>query len=629
MQSKTSFFNKTAFRKNLTRFAPVWGVYTLGLVLGIFLLYSNGGSAKNFHFASNITDLVSVMALVNLVYAPLVAQLLFGDLYNSRMCNALHAMPLRRECWFVTNLASGMVFSLVPTAIMALISMPLLANSLFVGAWQLGWWVFLAANLQFACYFGIAVFAVMCVGNRFTMVAGYGLVNFGAYIVYWLIDTVYTPLLYGVITPTELALNLTPHNHMVVNYFETSHAFYELKEQFGEQLQGAVATFSLTDNWWKLWVLAAVGLAFSLAALLLYRKRDLECAGDAVAFRCLVPVFQVLCAIFVCAASQFFLYSFLGIREQNYMILAAGLVVGWFAGKMLLERTTRVFRLHNWYGLAALAAVLAVSLWMTHVDILGIETRLPAADKIKSVTFNSSYSRHNAFEEKADIEALLRLHRDALENRVEYSGTYVLGEDGEWIQYIDTNSTLIDEDKEDQQYAHAARIALVYELESGKLIERYCNVWVDSEAGRIANEFLNRWEIVNYRTATVNGVQRNRLDLVMEDFWRLGVDLVEDEDLLAKLSTLENARELLAAIQADCREGHMAQDALFHKGTFLYEEPYAEDGYDKTHCITVRLSSEEYSVYFNIFPDSAHTVRWLQEHGLLNAQLSDEDMYRY
>ena len=38
MRSKTSCFNKTVFRKDLLRFAPVWGVYTLCVVVGIVLL---------------------------------------------------------------------------------------------------------------------------------------------------------------------------------------------------------------------------------------------------------------------------------------------------------------------------------------------------------------------------------------------------------------------------------------------------------------------------------------------------------------------------------------------------------------------------------------------------------------
>ena len=161
MRSKTSCFNKTVFRKNLLRFAPVWGVYTLCLVVGILILYGNGGTAKFFHFARNMAQLVEVMAVVNLLYAPIVAQLLFGDLYSSRMCNMLHAFPLRRESWFLTNVLSGLTFSLVPTAIMALISFPLLAGSIFEGAPVLSGWIFLASNLQFVCFFGMAVQGIL------------------------------------------------------------------------------------------------------------------------------------------------------------------------------------------------------------------------------------------------------------------------------------------------------------------------------------------------------------------------------------------------------------------------------------------------------------------------------------
>ena len=40
----------------------------------------------------------------------LTAQLLFGDLYHSRLCNALHAMPVTREGWFLTHSAAGLAF---------------------------------------------------------------------------------------------------------------------------------------------------------------------------------------------------------------------------------------------------------------------------------------------------------------------------------------------------------------------------------------------------------------------------------------------------------------------------------------------------------------------------------------
>ncbi len=55
MKSKTSFFNKTVFKKNLTRFAPVMAVYTLCLILGMMMLYQNNEEmGRTFWFASRM-----------------------------------------------------------------------------------------------------------------------------------------------------------------------------------------------------------------------------------------------------------------------------------------------------------------------------------------------------------------------------------------------------------------------------------------------------------------------------------------------------------------------------------------------------------------------------------------------
>ena len=627
MRSRTSCFNKTVFRKDLLRFAPVWGTYTLSLVVGILILYSNGGTTKQFHFAYHMAQLVEIMAVVNLFYAPIVAQLLFGDLYSSRMCNMLHAFPLRREHWFLSHVAAGLAFSLVPTGIMALISVPLLAGSVFESAVSLSWWIFLASNLQFVCFFGMAVFCVMVVGNRFTMLAAYGLLNAGAAIAWWLIDTVYTPMLYGVITPTQLMNNLSPMYHMVEHsYIQTSANLYQLREVFGEQLKGAVATFTITDQWWRLWVLAGAGLVFALMGLVLYRIRDLECAGSAVAFPILRPVFQVLCAVFVAAAAQFFLCNFVGMPQRNFLILTVGLVVGWFIGKMLTEHTTRVFNLNNCYGLAALAAVFAVSLWMTHVDLFKVETHLPDAEKIKNVQFNGL-----KFTEPEDIDSFLRLQADALEHRAEHAGTYVQV-DGEWIPYIDNNADRIDEENPDNRYTYVDSIRLVYEMENGKLIKRRYNVWLDndyvqSEAGRIAESYLTRWESMSNRKVTVNGIEYDCLDLILKDVSHFYVDYMDrDMKLLESMATEGNIRSLIEAVKADCAEGNMAQSYMYHTGHFLIEDEYAEKGYHEVGAINISVGSEDYNWWIGVYPESVHTLRWLENHGLLNAEIRPENL---
>ena len=621
MRSKISCFNRTVFRKNLLRFAPVWGVYTLCLLVGILLLYGNGGSAKQFHFAYHMTQLEEIMAVVNLFYAPIVAQLLFGDLYNSRMCNMLHAFPLRRESWFLTHVVSGISFSLVPTFLMALLATPLLADSLFENAVSLAWWTFLASNLQFVCLFGMAVFCVMVVGNRFTMLAAYGLLNAGAMIAGWLVDTVYTPMLYGVITPDRLVNNLTPMYHMTnFQYISTMNNLYELREVFGEQLKGAVATFTLSGEWYRLWILAGVGLVFALAGLTLYKLRNLECAGSAVAFPILRPVFEVLCAVFVAAAAQFFLNNFFGMSQRNFLILTVGLVAGWFIGKMLTEHTTRVFYLKNFCGLAALAAVFAVSLWLTHVDILKIETRLPDAEKVKTVTFNGT-----VYTEREDIDNFLKLQADALEHRAEEAGIYVW-QDGQWV--IGYNDT--DPKNPDNRYTYVDSARLNYEMENGKIIERRYYIWVnsdyvESEAGRIAEDYLTRWETISDLKVTIDGVKYKRLDLAMENAERVYVDYMDaDEKLQKELASPSNLRSLIAALKADCAEGNMAQSYMYHTGSFRAENEYVEGGYEYPMELGISISTEKYNWWVSIYPDSVHTLAWLESHGALKVDVLAE-----
>lgn len=134
MRTQTSYFNTTALRKDLTRFAPLWGLYTLALLCGLMLL-AGDDSEGSYYLADNFSNLHVVMAPVNMGHAFLMAAVLFGDLFNSRMCNGLHALPLRREGWFAVHTVSGLLSSAVPTAVMTLVALPLLMRSNVENAW--------------------------------------------------------------------------------------------------------------------------------------------------------------------------------------------------------------------------------------------------------------------------------------------------------------------------------------------------------------------------------------------------------------------------------------------------------------------------------------------------------------
>lgn len=613
MQSRTSFFNGAVFRKNLTRFAPVMALDTLLLVIMIMLAWSRPGENRGYYFIDQVSRLISLMGFVNLIYGAVVAQLIFGDLFNSRMCNALHAMPLRRECWFVTNAASGLVYSLIPTAVATLVLLPLLTKTIFVGAWKLAFLFFLAANLEFICMFGLAVFSVMMVGSRITMVAGYGLLNFGAPICYWLVDSVYSPLLYGVITPNGLAEKLFPLQYMSRSLVDTDAS--GIFDSFGRILTGVQATYSLTEGWRSLWWLALAGIVFTLAALILYKHRNLECAGDAVCSRKLIPVFQVLSALFVAVAAEFFLTELVGLGENQeilkYVLLFIGLLVGWFAGKMLVERSARVFQLRSFVGLGILAAVLAASMGLTKLDVLRLDERLPAQEDIESVGLSYNGA---TFTDSSDIAKVLQLNKLVLEDRLPYDQCNAFAlENGDYVSMQDSQAAYWQEGDPIPQVRLRDDLLLSYTLKDGRVIRRKYSCWVDSQQGQIAKSLLSRWEAVGARYTNVDGEKKETLPLLLnevDDFYcSLGSSRNRD-------FTREQAESLIQAVQADCQAETMAQRSQYHDGVFKYlnyEGTPSEDD-----CIYLSLSGENYGWSINVYPDSANTVRWLRDNGYLD-----------
>ena len=620
MKSKTSFCNGIILRKDLTRFAPLWILYALCLLLGLALLYVN--DSNKFWFANNIGELIHGSSLINLFYAPLVAMLLFGDLFNSRMCNALHAMPLKRGCWFGSHIVAGLLFNLIPTAIFCALSAPLLARTCVVGGEWIALWAFWGMNLNYLCFFGLAVCSVFCAGNRFGMAAIYALFNGGAFIAYFFINSIYTPLLYGVITPVTLSELLTPVSRLAQNVCLEMDAWGHLTELYGQDAANIQAHFwLLPEGWVRLGIWAAVGILFMLLARLLYGRRNLECAGDAMAFRIFEPLFQICIAICAAAFGALILTAFFGYRQRSlqYLFVFCGLVTGWFAGKIIIQRTVRVFRLKNWLGLAALAAVLTGTLALVRFDVFGIETWTPAVEDVKSVTFGYSTYRGMSPEltDKEDISRVIRLQELALEDRLEESDTFV---QVNGILYSRDEAEKLGLIEREVEYRYTSTVMINYTLNNGRLVQRLYTVWCDGEEAEIVKEYLSRWEVVSF--AGYYG-EVGTIAIWGED---PASDIAINIDGYRVAATQEDIDSLLAAIRADCDARTMTQRSSFHNGHFSYTDEYGN--LLTTRSIYVEFSAKGYkSGSFSVFADSENTLKWLQEHSPRELNVSTENTY--
>lgn len=624
MKSRTSCFNKSLFRKNMTRFAPVGVLYTLCLMLGLTILLTGGD--RQYYFAANLISCIPMMAAVNLCFAPLMAQLLFGDLYNGRMCNGLHAMPVRREELFVTNLMSGLTFSLVPTALFALVTLPLLAGSIVAHSGMLALYWFVCSNLQFLCCFGIAVLATMCAGNRFGMLAVYAIIQFGAYFAGLVVETCYIPLITGVESSGQLAQILTPLIQIGQTPVELQ-GYFLLKWLFYGHENEMVATFTLDAAAWQgliAWAVAGVGMTG--LAWLLYRKRDLESAGDPIAVPALIPVVQVLVSValgFLVALVVLFVLN--GVPDLLvYGVLLAGIAVGWFAVKMVLSRTSRVFEKRNFLRLIPVLLVVVLSIAATWFDVLDLSHWTPEAEDVRSVYIYSNGERRTLTDAE-DVEKVVQFHALALEDDLgdlSYSGYYnrELLEQGLPLEEVRRQTEASDYRYPDyldtKLFRRTTYISVQYTLNSGRTVKRSLFLWVDSEAGELMRELFSDWDSFYQEKQSYGSYGEDvPFDVDQVEYLYIeGVDRVT--------CTPEMAKSLLEAVRADREAGNFVSLNSFHQGYFLQGEEYYSSSLQINLCYDPPARDLfGFYLYFDVHADCTNTIAWLQEHDLLTYEL--------
>lgn len=548
MKSRISFFNGTVFKKNITRFAPVWALYSVFLLLFMVAL---GVDNNSFYFSQNIASTIGFFAIVNIGYALVCAQLLFGDLYSSRMCNALHAMPLRREDWFCTNVITGLAFSLIPNAAFALICIPLAGNLLIIPFLWLA-----AVTLQYLFFFGTAVLAAYCVGNRFAMALVYIIINCFSLIAYWLVETMYAPLMYGVVIREDVFFTLSPLVKMV-----TCDGYLEVEKQGGY----AFARWYFAEGWGYLGICAAIGVVLMVLALAAYRKRNLECAGDFIAIQWLSPIFLTLYTL--CGGACFHGFCSLFIGEENYIFLILGFVIGFFTGRMLLDRTVRIFRKKTFLGFGAFMLAFSLSFIAVNIDLFGITHWVPKADRLTGVAISTTgnYGYNNwdtPLTDPAAIEDILAIHRYGLANRYE-------GSDGE----------------------ADVKIYITYYMKDGSERKREYYINRQTETGRLVKAYTSSPEMVLGRIYTGE--------------WK--VKRIEIPEAIITVIDPAEIQSLLEAIIADAKAGNMPQDWNYASDAdyqfWLEAECELPSGINSYRSI--RASS-----------DCPHLIAWLESHSL-------------
>ena len=485
MKSRTSFFNKTVLRKDITRFLPAWIVYCV-----FFLLEVNGyaeavgGSLQ--YLASDMCHKVAITAL----FALAAGLCVFGDLHNSRLCNGLHALPIRRESWFATHMLAAFLFWLVPHTIRALIAMPTMGNSWFVGILYL-----LGMSAQYLFFLSLVAVCVMCTGTRLATTVMYGVVNFGSMLCYWYIFSFYNPLLPGVVFPEDSFELFCPIAHIMNTK--------PFRMTYGVNLY---LYRGLSSDWWYYGALALLAVAFTALAVVLYRRRKLEAAGEFVVLRPLKLVLWLLMTL-VCGAIGRTLLT-------SEVSLLLSLLLGGMLMEVLMTRSSK----HILKGLgkgAIIAGVVMVTLILTNLDPLNVVHRIPEQEQVRSVVieypvydFLFGSRGESTLTEPDSIQKAIEAHSLLLEDMDTNTST------NSWIQ-------------------------ITYKLKNGTEMSRAYEYSTRSDSGAAIKELLSCPELV---------LGYHDWDAFLEENSTIYVANIQKRiPLPSKLS-----KELLEAVRADC-----------------------------------------------------------------------------
>jgi len=620
MQSKRSFFNATLFRKNLTRFWPLWAVPSfigaLFPLVALTQILRYGEDLEPLEVTRIYYDIVTYgVPIISLIYAVLVAAAVWSYLYNSRSTGMMHTLPVRREGLFLTGVLSGMAMMLIPYVVTG--GLAIVVFACFGGFDLLGTLVTILAVLGNSLfYFASATMVAFITGNLFALPVLYLIFHFLAVGLDALVNLFANGFIFGLAADySGLVEWLSPTvylmHHVMVDTQHTERFVSDVRATYGGYYERELVSVTL-ENGWLIGVYALVGVALLAVAYALYRKRRSESAGDVVAVGWMKPVFRYGVALCGAMAGGLALYLIFWRSFQNgdsydvLPLLVAMLIagaIGYYTASMLLAKSLRVFR-GSWKGLGVTAVCVAVICGVLHFDLLGVEKRVPQAGQVEFVDL---YVADNNYtfdpETEADLlEEVRAVHR-------------AIAEDADYIRSMERNWTIGGE-TDYMNVSSYNTVRLIYHLKSGVTVSR--RYYVPITRNRLQNETTYDFAL----NQLVNGAAMKEKRFHLNDGYNpCGGDIYLEKGNGTTSFGNREAEVLLEAVSKDVAEGTCGNYDWFQMG---HGSAYAVNFNLEFQRQGVNKNGVSYTDYdyinVNLRPEMIHTAAALLEQKLVTEE---------
>lgn len=645
MRSKTSCFNGTLFRKNLSRYWPLWGLASFGgamfpLAMLVNLLHDGFRLWSPLEATEAYYAVLSYgVPVISIVYAILCAMAVWSYLYNARSVGMMHTLPIRREGLFVTNVLSGLTMMAIPYAVTGVLTV--LVTMLSGSFEPVGVLVTILGVIgESVFFFGLATFCAFIVGNVFMLPALYALFNFLAVLTDFTVNLLAQGFCFGIYSSYSGTVEwLSPVVYLMqkISPNSTYETQWVTDRLGGQRYETSVLTSVTLENGWLIAVYAAVGVVLMVLAWLMYRRRRSESAGDVVAVGWMKPVFRYGCAAYSAILGGRLLYALFWESFQNglyftvlpmILCMIVGGAVGYYAASMLLAKTPRVFKT-TWKGMLAVALGCAALCGAMKCDLFGVVRRVPAADSVKQVNLYAADSNYylTPGQDDALIEKVRALHQAIIDDKDYIQHRYAgnpYGADGAYDMSASTEYAIGAETTEaavDVPYDTTTRVRFTYTLNSGLKVERQYDLPL--QKGRMAQDgtYDNLLDqLINSPEMRQKRIRRQDEGFEITNSW------LNTYDNCVDLSSRE-VNAILDAVAMDAESGSWGLYDWF-------DSEETGDEYDITVEVNYKMSNSKTGRAFDqivitVRKDMTETVRVLKELGLVTDRdlLTRQELY--
>ena len=601
MPSERTFFNKAIYKRALSRFWIIGAAYAVVLCFLTLMC----GQYFNSEF-KEMSEYVSYSILSNLtrreilaaaVAAVVMAVAVYGWMFRKTSAAYISALPVTREALLISSLLAGLTLLILPCIIAMLVSLLLYGGAgspctpyLLCSA--------AAAALMNIAFFGLASFCTVFTGNAAVLPALYVIALYGFVGIEVVTRYIAEFLLFGVRgTGWELAI-LSPLYYFSNNY---------------------VGSYSYAIPLTAIY--AAAGVILAGLAVIFFRHRRMEAAGEVVAVPVLRPIFRWgLAAVGALGMALLILKTVFNVGSYAagndgtpanvaFLLLAMlfGAAVGWFSADALMRKTLRVFD-RRWKGLGVFCALLCALVVVTELDVFGVERYQPDVDEIGyAAVFGWGGYNETRIIQPENIEALLSLQKDIIANKKAYENQNGINTFPLRIDYYGTDGKLLAR----RVYIYAADKFPSYVTGGDPTIGFPAENDVISRNIRQYEELLNSRELMEERALFPCDRSETAVFSASIQWYvsssptQLGLTLTTDEFW-----------ELYdTCIVPDLRDGNIGGVKIIQDEDFYRT---IEPIYITATGVHTNSSGEYVYNYYNVrpFTASARTNAWLRSHGV-------------